>query len=304
MKSASSSLRRAKPLLGTFVEITATGLPAADGEAAVEAAFEAIALIHDLMSFHEPLSDVSRINRTEPNEIVIVHPWTFAVLEAAAEVNRHSGGVFDICVAPALQELGLLPGRRAREQLRPQLDGSGGAIALMPGCRVSRASAGVGIDLGGIAKGFAIDRAVDTLHRHGVASGLVNAGGDIGAFGPEEHRVDIRDPADRSRRLCHIGLRNGAVASSANAACATRSQVMPGSHIIDPRDCKPTGFLLGASVIAASGTIADALTKVVMIEGAAALPVLARYGASALIMSPTGDVQTTADWPKACSDEA
>jgi thiamine biosynthesis lipoprotein len=105
--AAAADIRRARPLLGTFVEITAAHAPAL--EAAVEAAFAAVATVHRLMSFHEPDSDVGRLNRHAAADAVRIHDWTYEVLEVALDIHHCSGGTFDITVAPALQALGLLP---------------------------------------------------------------------------------------------------------------------------------------------------------------------------------------------------
>jgi thiamine biosynthesis lipoprotein len=87
-------------LLGAFVEIEVAGAATSEMDAAVNAAFEAVASVHRLMSFHEADSDVSRLNRESCLRRISVHAWTFEVLEAAVEIHRRSNGVFDIAVAP------------------------------------------------------------------------------------------------------------------------------------------------------------------------------------------------------------
>src|SRR5215470_16997689 len=141
MQVASDNLRRARPLLGTFVDIATSGAAAADLEAAIEAAFEAVARVHRLMSFHDPTSDVSRLNREAKTRTVAVDPWTFDVLATAQDLHRRSGGAFDVAVAPVLQDIGILP---AAEY---DLDaaGSGDHIELLPGCRVRFRHPGVRI---------------------------------------------------------------------------------------------------------------------------------------------------------------
>jgi thiamine biosynthesis lipoprotein len=109
MGSNHLGIRRARPLLGTFVEIAVAGGTPDAAEAAIDRAFSAIATVHRLMSFHETGSDVSRLNREAASSAVSVHDWTYEVLEAAGDLHRRSGGIFDISVAPALQRLGLLP---------------------------------------------------------------------------------------------------------------------------------------------------------------------------------------------------
>src|SRR6266849_3482332 len=100
MATKPDSLRRAQPLLGTLVEIAAAGGAPADREAAVAAAFAAIARVHRLMSFHAADSDVGRLNREAAMRPIGVHAWPYLVLETAAELPRRSQGAFDIAVAP------------------------------------------------------------------------------------------------------------------------------------------------------------------------------------------------------------
>src|SRR5437016_5308813 len=118
MEVARVSIRRARPLLGTFVEIAVAAETVDAAEAAVEAAYAAVATVHRLMSFHEAESDVSWLNRGAASGAVRVRGWTYQVLEAARDLHRRSGGMFDIAVAPALQRLGVLPGVPSRSEER------------------------------------------------------------------------------------------------------------------------------------------------------------------------------------------
>src|SRR5271165_3746740 len=100
--------RRARPLLGTFVEIAVADTSSATADAAIGAAFDAVAQVHALMSFHDPASDVSRLNRAADVGAIATHAWTFDVLATAVELHRRSRGLFNVAVAPVLQTLGLL----------------------------------------------------------------------------------------------------------------------------------------------------------------------------------------------------
>jgi FAD:protein FMN transferase len=182
MQVACDNIWRLRLLLGTFVEAAAAGASTSDMEATVEAAFATIDAVHRLMSFHDEGSDVSRLNRGAYETAIRVHPWTFEVLEIALDLHSRSNGMFDIRIAPALQKLGLLPyhgGDLAGDA--PRISGHGG-IELLAGQRVRFRDRATRIDLGGIAKGFAVDRAIHALRDHGMPSGLVNAGGDLAAF--------------------------------------------------------------------------------------------------------------------------
>jgi FAD:protein FMN transferase len=298
MATASDSIRRARPLLGTFVEIEAAGAARAELNAAVDAAFDAVAFVHRLMSFHEPESDVSRLNREAGVRPTRVHAWTFRVLEAAVEMHRRSDGVFDIAIAPALQAMGWLPSPNGDPTMVPEARFTD-AIELLPENMVRFRPAGVTIDLGGIAKGFAVDRAVDALRGAGVASGLVNAGGDLRAFGREPHSIHVRDPRDPSRSIGCIEVADEALASTARRFDLMDDSDPGSSAVIDPSTSRPPGLMDGVTVRAPSCMIADALTKIVMISGTSAVELLEQYEASALLISTDGDVQITSDWPQA-----
>ncbi len=295
MATAFDKIRRARPLLGTFVEIEVAGAGKSEMNAAIDAAFEAVASVHRLMSFHDPDSDVGRLNREARVRPVRVHAWTFRVLEAAVELHRRSNGIFDISVAAALQAMGLLP--RPSEDVAVDTEArSVDAIELLEGQMVRFRDANVRIDLGGIAKGFAVDAALEVLRGLGATSGIVNAGGDLCAFGAEPQTVHIRHPRDPRRLACSIKVADEALASTARRFDPFQSVNTTGSAIIDPGSRKPAHAVDGATVRAPSCMMADALTKIVMIAGTDAAELLEHYNASALLISADGDVQITPDW--------
>lgn len=295
------SIRRARPLLGTFVEIAVMETASHEGDAAIEIAFEAVAKVHDLMSFHHPDSDVSRLNREASNRAIGVDAWTYQVLETALDIHRQSNGLFDIAVAPLLQNLGLLP-RHDSERAVPTADMAAcGAIELLDDHRVRFRDERIRIDLGGIAKGFAVDRAVGVLRSHGASSGVVNAGGDLAAFGPVAHAVHVRDPNDPLRLMCRMDVRNEAIASSAGRYGPLVSPLSLRAAIVDPRTRATARAIDGVTVRASSCMVADALTKVAMIAGESATAVLDHYGAGALLVLPNGELRLSPDWRHAVS---
>jgi FAD:protein FMN transferase len=281
MKPAFASARRARPLLGTFVEIEAGGAARSRLDTALDDAFEAVAEVHRLMSPFERDGDVNRLNRQASARPVTVHPWTYEVLGVAVELFSASSGLFDIAVTP---------GSRLK-QLRPQPD-----IELLPARRVRFLSSELRIDLGGIAKGFAVDRAVDRLRASAVPYGVVNAGGDVAAFGEEPAPVAIRHPRRPLSILCRVELTNEALASSGGRLDFMESADATASAILDPRTGAPASAVLGATVRAPLGMVADALTKVVMLTGESMTHLLSRYGASALFMAADGELHITRDW--------
>jgi thiamine biosynthesis lipoprotein len=290
------SVRRAKSLLGTFVEITVLDAPPIDVDDAIERAFDAIARVHRLMSFHDPDSDVSRLNFRAASEAVAVDPWTYEVLEASIDFHRRSAGAFDIAVAPVLQQMGLLPRHDRERQSSATDEQMTGVIELLPENGVRFQHAAVRIDLGGIAKGFAVDRAVETLKRLGVLGGVVNAGGDLAGFGPDTHVVDIRDPGCPGRILSRATIRDQALASTAGSFDLSKSPAVPGLAVIDPTTRKQIDTFQGATVRANSCMIADALTKIVMVASETSPSILQHYQAAAMLVHRDGAIRVTDNW--------
>src|SRR5262249_31153182 len=143
--------------------------------AAIDSAFGAVGKVHALMSFHDADSDVRRLNNAACARPVPVGRWAFQVLEAAIDLNQRSAGVFDVTVVPILERLGLLPRLFADRWANSTSTATTEAIELLPGDRVRFRHPGLRIDLGGIAKGFAVDRALDVLRAPGMPPGLVTA---------------------------------------------------------------------------------------------------------------------------------
>ncbi len=257
---------RARPLLGTFVEIRASG-SARTIEASVDAAYRAIERVHCLMSVHDPASELSRLNGTAHRSALAVHPWTFTVLRRARMLFQSTGGAFD----PAF-------GTHAPScSRRPTF----GDVALLPG-RLVRFARPLALDLGGIAKGFAVDRAIACLRRVGMSEAIVNAGGDLAVFGPEPSLIHVRHPADPGVLLPLGTLRDGAVATSAGYFRD------PAAAIVDPFTASPCAEIFSVSVIAPDCTTADGLTKALVLRGGRAAASLARERAQGIIVSADG----------------
>jgi thiamine biosynthesis lipoprotein len=227
------------------------------------------------MSFHARDSDVSRLNRHAWRTALRVHPWTYAVLAEAQRVARASEGLFDVSVARVLVARGLLPAPRGVRVPDPRACYRD--IRLLPGFRV-RFHRPLLLDLGGIAKGFAVDRALQRLRSAGIDSALVNAGGDLRCFGPAAQRVHVRDPRAPWRLLPLAELRNGAIATSATYFSLRRRAGRDVCAQVDPRGGR--GVPAGSVSVAARRCItADAWTKVLLLGGARFLGRARRAGA-------------------------
>jgi thiamine biosynthesis lipoprotein len=261
-------LRRAQPLLGTLVELTVWHADSAAAGRACDAAFAALAEIERLMSYHRSASELSRLNRAPPGLMLDVTAHTWRVLVGAARVHHASGGLFDCAVAPRLEEEGFLPrsgGQAAR--------GATQADLLLPGpCRAVKRRP-LRFDLGGVAKGYAVDFAVATLRAAGARAGSVNAGGDIRVFGRHPLRVEVRDPAQPGRAGAGIALRGAAVATTAGYY-GPRAGHRWRAPLVDPRSGACVEMDCSITVAAPRCALADALTKVIALTGDAAHPIL------------------------------
>ena len=259
--------RRAQPWLGTLVDIATDG-----SQAAISEAFAEVALVHRLMSFHDPASDVSRLNGAGEGELVAVHRHTWTVLHIAEQLTYDSQGLFNPACAPLLVEWGRLPAPAGE---MPPLQQLHSAFVCEDGQAVRKLRQ-AWLDLGGIAKGYAVDLAVEALQRAGAMEGCVNAGGDVRVFGDRDWPILVRDPKAPQRMHSQVQLRDESLATSAN--------YFSPRCLVDGRDGAPLTEARSVSVRASHCVAADALTKVVMASGDANHPILAHWQATALII--------------------
>lgn len=238
-------VRRARPLLGTLVEV---GVPAETRDAGLaEHAFTAIAAAQACLSRFDDRSDVTHFGAIRAGESMRVRAPMVAVLTAARELQLASDGVFDITL------------------------GSGLGGWCLVDSELHKLRDGARFDLGGIAKGHAVDCAIEALIERGCPAGWVNAGGDLRAFGAVEVPVALRDEARGGVRP-FATLGDGAFATS-RFDVATRSRAF---------DARPGAVVRAwVSVTAPLCLWADALTKLVAIAHDASHPLLTRYGAQA-----------------------
>ena len=264
--------RRMRPLLGTFVEI---GVVAnTDGaDRCIDRAFDAVALIQQLMSFHDADSELSRLNHFVGEEVAL-HPHTAKVLAGALQMGRDSDQLFNCTVGGALVKQGLLPDHGDRDLL----DCGRSSDIQLAGCR-AKLLRPLRVTLDGIAKGYAVDCAVRALQQCGVHGGWVNAGGDLRVFGDMALSICRRE---LSGSLTAVGqLRNGAMATS--TVHPEPQEDYPGWLVASACGAPAPGSW---SVLAPSAWMADALTKVAgLAEGAGRAQAVARLGGQ-LVMAP------------------
>jgi thiamine biosynthesis lipoprotein len=266
--------RQCRPALGTFVEIALheEDLPEqADQQAAIfDAAFAQIAEVQQQMSFHDADSALSRINLAAPGTTLTLPDWTYELLTIARQLYTATDGLFDCGVGARLVSDGLLP-------RHPHAVTHQHASAQDPASKAGRSTITdlqfhgdnqitlarrVCLDLGGIAKGFAVDKAVAAINAMQVARCLVNAGGDLKVAGEFAQDIVVRHPLAPTTLIPFGQLSQGAVATSAPYFSLRGDGNGARCALYDPNGTSLTRSH-SYTVLAPDCVIADALTKAV-----------------------------------------
>jgi FAD:protein FMN transferase len=275
------TIERARPLLGTTVSVRVECAKEADAHRAIDAAFAAMTHVHARMSFHEADSDLSRIHAAAPGQRVIVDAQTAEVLREASLLGKQTHGAFDITVAAQLVAWGLLPAPNGNAALVGGANWKDIDIDDEDGVRLRRP---LWIDLGGMAKGYAVDRAIDALSIRDIKHACVNAGGDLRTLGEGPHIVAI---ATGQRHPSHYPVLELAEASVASSSGRAFSEAGRGPHVHGRRRYS-MGLTQSVTVVARQCVHADALTKVVMAMGMQSDALLRHFDAVAYLQDATG----------------
>jgi FAD:protein FMN transferase len=243
----------------------------------LEAALDEVDRIDRLMSHYKPESPLSRLNREAAAGPVAVEPELFDFIAESLRYSRESDGAFDITVGPLMKTWGFFRGggRLPTAEELAEVRGRIGYthVVLDPRARTIRFDRpGMELDLGGIAKGYAVDRVVALLRRAHVAAALVSAGGStifgMGAPpGREAWDVDIQDPGGAGRVALTVPLRNRALSVSGRAEKSFEREGIVYAHIMDPRTARPVQGVLSVAVLTSTGTAGDALDDAFFVEG-------------------------------------
>jgi FAD:protein FMN transferase len=257
--------------------ITAYGREEQDLKKIVNEALDEIDRIDRLMSHYKKDSPLSEINREASKGPVRVEPELFDFISECVKYSRESDGAFDITVGPLMKAWGFFrgEGRLPSDSELSKARGSTGYrhILLDNKERTIRFDlAGVELDLGGIAKGYAVDRAVTILKSQGIERALVNAcGSTIYGLGspPDSSRweIKIQDPIDHRKIATTIGLNNRALSVSGSYEKFFEVDGVRYSHIMDPRTGLPVQGVLSVAVVTETGAAGDALDNVFYVLG-------------------------------------
>jgi len=243
----------------------------------VEEAFDEVDRIDRLMSHYKADSAVSRLNREAAQRPVAVGAELFDLIATSVKYNRDSGGAFDITVGPLMKVWGFfrgegrVPSEDALVAARRQVGGRHVILDFFART-VAFDEPGVEIDLGGIAKGYAVDRVVALLSERRVASALISAGGSsIYAMGSPPGRpawdVAIEDPMGRGAAALTVQLKDRALSVAGSSERSFESSGVTYSHVMDPRSGRPVQGVLSVAVLSNTGTAGDALDDAFFVLG-------------------------------------
>jgi len=283
-------------LMGTVVEVEANHPDLSIARGAIEAGLQRMVDVDRLMSTFRPDSEISLVNRSAATLPVSVGEETFGVLSEAKEIAQMSGGALDVTIHPLMQlwrrttQRGRLPSSREIEATLGLVAHSG--LSVDPNNRCVRLRLpSMGVDLGGIAKGYAVDVAAQALKQCGVYSGLVDAGGDLRVVGRSRDggvwRIGLRHPLAPSRLLLSALVEDEAVATSGNYFRYFTVGGQRYGHLLHPRTGTPADSALSATVIAQNAMRADGLATAAMVHGAGAMAFIQRVsGIEGIVVHP------------------
>jgi thiamine biosynthesis lipoprotein len=260
-------------LLGTVIRVAAYGIP----ESTISEAFELVRDIDGKMSVNRPDSEISKVNDAAGTSGVNVSPETYGLIKDAVELSAYTGGAFDPALGGVTSlwktdgSFGRLP---ERAEIEAAIKGAGSAnVALDIGDVVKLTDKRTRLDLGGIAKGYACEKAADFLKAKGAKSALLDFGGNILAFGRKadgaEWMVGVKAPYPEDEGVaCALAIDGEAVFTSGYYEKYFEKEGELYHHIIDPQTGYPSDSgLLSATIVADSSTKADALSTACFVLG-------------------------------------
>jgi thiamine biosynthesis lipoprotein len=266
--------QRTRSLMGTIVSITVVAAPESQAAPAVDAAFAKIAALEEVLSEWRPDSEISRINAAAGGAPVKVGPDTMAVIKAGLEVSAWSDGAFDLSWA-AMRGLYLFqPGEERiptateiKDRLR--LVGYRDIVLDPKASTVALRRAGMKLGTGGIAKGYALDRAAEVLKLAGIENYMLFGGGQVQVSGRRDGRpwrVGIQHPR-RDDYFAFVESTGGSISTSGDYEHAFVRDGRRWHHIIDLKTGYPVDHTSSVTLVADSGVYADALSTAVFVLG-------------------------------------
>lgn len=262
--------------MGSRFEITVVANDSITANEHMDTAVSEITRIEKLISSWDETSQTSEINRKAGITSVKVDPELFGLISNAIEISKLTDGAFDITYA-SMDEIwkfdGSMTGMPSKEKIAAAVAKVGFRHIVLDKEKstVFLKLTGMKIGFGAIGKGYAADRAKSLLIQKGVSSGIINASGDMNAWGKQpdgsEWKVAITNPLNKNKVFAVLPITNGAVVTSGNYEKYVHFNGKRYSHIIDPRSGYPSSGIISVTVFAPKAELADALATSVFVMG-------------------------------------
>lgn len=277
IRSASPSIvtKRAQMHMGTLVTVTAVASDKKRGDHAVQAAFDEIKRLEQLLSTWRSDSELSRVNAEAGRQSVEVSRDTFEVVVRSLEMAQLTHGGFNIALGPAIEAWSVterqdIPSESELQHVKPLIDWT--SIRVDHEARtLFLPRNGMRVDVGGIGKGYAADRAVEEMKRAGAEGGVVALSGDIKTFGALPDRrgfpVGIRHPREEEALIAVIDLQDEAISTAGDYERFFERDGVRYHHILDPHTLQPARGCQSVTVIAKDGVVADGLDTGIFVLG-------------------------------------
>ena len=272
-----TKVERSTMAMGTVLTVTLAGMDQDAADRTINAVFEEIDRIENLLSTWKPESDLSRLNREAASGWYVTDEETFELLNKSVEYARLSDGAFDITAGPIIRLWGF---HTRSDQRVPSPDEIAETMTVVgyslleldedkKAVRFSRE--GMELDVSGVAKGYAVDKAVITLRGMDIRNALINLGGNVFAMGSppgrERWRIAVRDPRSDKDDVGRLLVTDQGVASSGQYVRYIEIKSRRYGHIIDPRTGKPVEGVRGTTIIAPDAVTADILSTATFVMG-------------------------------------
>jgi len=288
----------------TIVSITISSDSEEKAEKAIEMAFNELDRLAKLLNFYSEDSEVSAINRNAGNRPVNVSQETLEIIDKALYVSENTEGGFDITVGPLVRlwdfQKKIIPdGATVKEKLK--LVGYKNIIIDKKASTVFLKTKGIQVDLGGIIKGYAADKAVGVLKQQGIRAGIVAVAGDIKTFGIRPDgglwKVGIQNPrqqTDKDEIMATVGLSDTAISTSGDYQKFFIKDGRIYHHLLNPKTGYPDNECRSVTIIAKDAAFADAFATGIFILGTQkGMDTLNRLGLDGIIVDKDGKIHVT-----------
>jgi thiamine biosynthesis lipoprotein len=289
--------------MGTEVTITVVARTNAEGAAAIDAAMAEVRRFDQMMSLYKDESEITRVNLAAGKNPVKVSPEMIEVVEHASEISKLSGGAFDVTIGHlvVLWQMRLKEGKVPTDEeitnVRSRVNYKDIVIDKKASTLFLRKPNMI-MDFGGVAKGYAADKAAEVLRKRGIENGIVALAGDIRVMGHRPDgspwRIGVQHPREADKTLMVLDLSDKSISTSGDYE---RFQIVNKKryhHVIDPRTGKPSTGMESVTVVGDSGAIVDPLTTALFILGTdKGLPIVKKLGCDAIFVDDRGTIVVT-----------